>query len=301
MSGDNPYFGGEINSRQVPFATLLATTDPNAFVLVQLTSSGWRQVVNGQLIPYATGVLGEQLAAQTILNNTDTTYLNGAEFCVGYGTSAEQMINAGAMRAVATIPDPNATSVGTVSCIAGIPLSYTLLAAPGWNLLGNSLNQTISVASLFSDPDVVTTVWKWDAVKAGWQFYAPSMDAVMLQTYATGKGYDVLSEIKPGEGYWVNAKTQPALGTQSGNAFNLTAANLVAGWNLVATGNNVAPSVFNASLNAIAPAVGVGTLWAWDTPLSQWYFYAPSLEANGTATVISTSAPRRWGMEQGSG
>ena len=263
-----------------------AATAASPYVLIQLTpSSGWQQVVNGQLIPYATGVLGDQLAAQTILNNTDTTNLNGAQFCVGYGTSPNQMIAAGTMRAVATIPDPNATGVGTVSCIAGIPLSYTLLVPPGWNLLGNSLNQTLSVASMFSDPSTVTTVWKWDAVNAGWQFYAPSMDTPTLQTYATSKGYGVLSVINPGEGYWVNAKAQPTLGTQSGNAFNLTAANLVAGWNLVATGNDVMPSAFNASLNAIPPAVGVSTLWAWNNPSSQWHFYAPSLDANGTLSA----------------
>jgi hypothetical protein len=26
----------------------------------------------------------------------------------------------------------------------------------------------------------------------------------------------------------------------------------------------------------------ITTLWAWDNPLSQWYFYAPSLDKNGT-------------------
>jgi hypothetical protein len=149
---------------------------------------------------------------------------------------------------------------------------------PGWNLLGNSLNQGISVASVFGDPNVVTTVWKWDSAKTGWQFYAPSMDATALQTYASGKGYGVLSVINPGEGYWVNARVQPTLGAQSGNAFNLTAANLAAGWNLVATGNDVAPSAFNQTLGATP----LTTLWAWDNPSSQWYFYAPSLESNGT-------------------
>jgi alpha-tubulin suppressor-like RCC1 family protein len=90
----------------------------SSYVLIQLTSTGWQQVVNGQLIPYASGVLGDQLAAQTILNGTDTTNLQGAQFCLGYGTSAADMTAAGNMRAVATIPtDPNAASTATVSCI----------------------------------------------------------------------------------------------------------------------------------------------------------------------------------------
>jgi alpha-tubulin suppressor-like RCC1 family protein len=263
-------------------ATSSAVTAANPFVLVQLTSSGWQPVVNGQLIPYASGVLGDQLAAQTILNNTDATNLNGAQFCVGYGTSADQMIAAGTMRAVATIPDPNATGAGTTSCIvAGPPVSYSLALPQGWSLLGNSLNQALSVSSVYGDANAVSTVWKWDAGSMSWQFYTPLMDATALQTYATSKGYGVLSTINPGEGYWVNAKAQPTIGTQSGASFILTSTNLAKGWNLVATGNDITPSVFNTNLKASLPGTGVTTLWAWDNPSSKWYFYAPSLETQG--------------------
>ena len=94
------------------------------FVQMQLTSSGWQQVTNGQLIPYATGVLGDQLAAQTILNNTATSNLKGAQFCLGYGASATDMAGTGRMRVVATIPDPNATS--QASCL---PVSNAQLFA----------------------------------------------------------------------------------------------------------------------------------------------------------------------------
>jgi hypothetical protein len=168
------------------------------------------------------------------------------------------------------------------------------LLAPGWNLLGNSLNQALTVASVFGDPAVVTTVWKWDAANTGWQFYAPAMDAISLQTYATSKNYGVLSVINPGEGYWVNAKLATTLGDQSGTAFNLTSAHLASGWNLVATGNDVTPSAFNVSLSATPPAQGtvplnLTTLWAWDNTASSWYFYAPGLEAsNGLAAYITS-------------
>lgn len=168
----------------------------------------------------------------------------------------------------------------------GTALSVALSIASGWNLLGNSLSQVMTVASAFGDPTLVTTVWKWDVAAVGWQFYAPSMDAVTLQTYAVSKGYGVLSVINPGEGYWVNAKMAASLPAQAGTAFALTSANLVTGWNLVATGNDVTPSVFNTSLSATPPSPGaipinLTTLWAWDNPSLQWYFYAPSLEATG--------------------
>ena len=166
--------------------------------------------------------------------------------------------------------------------------------ATGWNLLGNSLNQTLSVVPTFSDAAVVSTVWKWDVVKAGWQFYTPLLTSTELQAYASSKGFSVLSVINPGEGFWVNAKVAASLGAQFGTAFALTSANLATGWNLVATGNDVTPSVFNISLSATLPAPGtipvsMTTLWAWDNALSGWYFYAPSLEADGgLATYIAS-------------
>ena len=164
--------------------------------------------------------------------------------------------------------------------------SQTLSFAQGWNLLGNSLNQALSVAPTFSDAAVVSTVWKWDIVNSGWQFYSPQLNATELQIYAASKGYGVLSVINPGEGYWVNARVATSLGTQSGTAFTLTSANLAAGWSLVATGNDVTPAAFNIALSATPPSPGtiplnLTTLWVWDNASSNWYFYAPSLEASG--------------------
>ena len=259
------------SARSVPRTLARAGSSPSAFTLIQLTSSGWQPVVSGQLIPYASGVLGDQLAAQSILNGTDTTNLKGAQFCLGYGTSADQMVASGTMRVVATIPDPNAAGVVTPSCLIGGPaVSYGMQVISGWNLLGNSLNQSIAVASLYGDSNAVNTVWKWDPATDGWQFYTPSMDASALQAYATSKGYAVLREIKPGEGYWLNARVQPSPGAQSGASFVLTAASLAKGWNLSATGLDITPSVFNANLKSSLPGTGVTTLWAWDAPSSRY-------------------------------
>ena len=113
---DNPALAGAANTLRLDQGPL-AERDASAFVLVQLTSSGWQLVTNGQLIPYASGVLGDQLAAQTILNNTSTAYLSGAQFCLGYGTSASDMIATGKVQLIATIPDPNLASAATGSCL----------------------------------------------------------------------------------------------------------------------------------------------------------------------------------------
>jgi hypothetical protein len=104
---------------------LMAAENPDALVLVQLASSGWYPLENGQLLPLVEGVLDDQLATQTILKDTDTKNLIGSQICAGYGigTDASEMISAERMQLIATIPDPNATYTGTWSCNVTIPIS----------------------------------------------------------------------------------------------------------------------------------------------------------------------------------
>jgi len=265
-------------------STCPVTTNPLS--LIQLTPTGWQTVVNGQLIPYASGVLGDQLAAQTILNGTDTSNLKGAEFCVGYGTSAEDMVNNGNIRAVATIPGATSTS----TCVVGSTISVGLNLTPGWNLLGNPINQSIAVVSKFGDASKVNSVWKWDTTKANWQFYAPGLDAAALQNYVTSQGYGILTEISPGDGYWVHAKVQADLGSMCGSSINLRQSSLSSGWNLVSTASPISAKEFNLTLSTTPPTAGqvpinMTSLWAWDANQANWYFYAPSLEAQGGSVL----------------
>lgn len=180
----------------------------------------------------------------------------------------------GRMQLVATIPDPNATGVSTQGC-------QVTLVPQGWSLLGNALQQNLLMDSLFKDPGLIHSVWKWDTGLNRWQFYSAAMDSINLQSYAKANGYGVLSEIKPGEGYWVNAKAPTVLGTPSGGLSGSTSTKLMSGWNLVATGSRVTPSAFIRSLGNTA----VTSLWAWDNENSRWYFYAPSLEAQSSSSL----------------
>jgi uncharacterized delta-60 repeat protein len=264
--------------KAMPAGIPLETTDSSNLVLVQLTSTGWQPVVNGQLIPYATGVLGDQLAAQNILSNTATAGLAGAQFCVGYGTSAEEMDASGRMQVVASVADTTAPSAASLSCL----VTDSLQVATGWNLLGNSREQGVLVNAFFSEPAWVTSVWKWDGAAKRWQFFAPNLEADALTTYASSQGFDVLSEIRPGEGYWVNTSSPASVMVQSGSPFDLPASSLGSGWNLVSTGTSIAPAAFNSSKN-----LGLTSLWAWDSALQAWYFYAPSLEAQGASALAS--------------
>ncbi len=169
------------------------------------------------------------------------------------------------------------------------PLSFNLNLSKGWNLLGNSLRESLAVATQFGDASKVNAVWKWDAAAKKWWFYSPTLDAAGLQSYATSKGYGVLAEVKGGEGYWVQTSAATSL-SLSGTAFSLTSSALVPGWNLVAHGADVSAPAFNISLSATPPIPGVvpqnfKTLWAWDSVAQDWYFYAPSLDAQGGTSL----------------
>ena len=257
-----------------------------AFTLIQLTPSGWQTVVDGQLISYASGVLDDQLAAQTILDNTDTTNLKGAEFCVGYGASAQDMVSNGNIRAVASIPGASTTS----SCVVGGTLSVGLSVAPGWNLLANPVNQILSMADRFDNVGTITSVWKWDGAAAQWQFYSPAMTASELQSYCASQGYAVLTAISPGDGFWINAKVAADLGSVSGAGIYLRQSSLASGWNLVSTASPITARDFNLSLSTTPPTaaqapINLTSLWAWDNTQANWYFYAPSLDGQGGSTL----------------
>lgn len=162
----------------------------------------------------------------------------------------------------------------------------------GWNLVGNSNFATIDVPATFGDSTLVNTVWKWNSSSGKWAFYTPTQSDGG-SAYAATKGYEALTTINGAEGFWVNAIQSfsrpvtdgtpvPALFFQD---LALSDA-LKSGWNLISIGDIRTPSDFNAGLVSTPPVPGfvqnnLTTLWAWDNTSSQWYFYAPSLEAQG--------------------
>jgi len=186
-----------------------------------------------------------------LINRTKrNAWPKGAAFCVGYDTSAQDMVNNGNIRAVAANPG----ACTTASCVLGGSGSVAWSVLPGWNLLGNTVNRSVMVATQFGDASKVNSVWKWDSPAARWQFYTPNLGAAVLQSYAANLGYDVLSEIQPGDGFWLQAKVQADLGTLSGGAINLRQGSLASGWNLVATASTITAKDFNLSLSTVPPA-----------------------------------------------
>jgi cyclophilin family peptidyl-prolyl cis-trans isomerase len=187
-----------------------------------------------------------------------------------------------------TVPTSGITSQNLVM-ISAIVVLPELALASGWNLVGNGRDAQIDVATTFSDAGSFLTVWKWNATQGTWAFHAPSLAAqggTVLADYAASKGYQSLTTIGGGEGFWINAKQAGSVAVSNGNAISIAALGptLINGWNLVSAGEAATPKQF-----CDAQTSGVTTLWAWDTANSAWYFYAPSLDTSGGLASYITS------------
>ena len=173
---------------------------------------------------------------------------------------------------------------------AAIRLRPSSLLIHGWNLLGNSVQATLQAAAIGSAAHV-SSVWKWLPSKGNWAFYTPWMTAHELAAYVLEKGYDPLTTINPGEGFWVNAKidfsAQLPVGAAVSSASFIN--QLPANWSLLAVGDNPVPRDFVSALFPLSSASSPITLWAWDSTLAQWYFYAPGLD-HGSVLVDYTGS-----------
>ena len=175
----------------------------------------------------------------------------------------------------------------------GTPPTVASLAQ-GWNLLGNGSLAALDVAASFGDASQVSAVWKWVAASANWAFYSPTQSDGGA-AYAAAHGFETLSTINGGEGFWVYAKLAFTAALPSGTAIASSSfATMSSGWHLIAIGDNSTPRAFNAALSATPPTAGqipinLTTLWAWSAEQQRWYFYAPNLEANGSLSSYISS------------
>ncbi|OFZ99572.1 MAG: hypothetical protein A3H35_03145 [Betaproteobacteria bacterium RIFCSPLOWO2_02_FULL_62_17] len=177
----------------------------------------------------------------------------------------------------------------------------------GFNLIGNSLNTTLIVATMFGNLDSpvagissnVLSVWKWNAVDGRWAFYSPLLSTAGNVSYAASKNYELLATINAGEGYWVNAAGPMALPAQGGSNFSWSGSSFTAlpsGFNLIANAGSATPSQFNSAVSVTPPGTGVvatdnfASLWAWDAVQVKWYFYSPLLESSGGLPAVKAYA-----------
>jgi hypothetical protein len=174
---------------------------------------------------------------------------------------------------------PDGVAVFRISGPSLTPVPHNgLNLVQGWNLVGNGSTAPMDVATTFTDASRFLTVWKWNPAQGKWAFHSPSLAGTALSDYAASHGYQVLTTIAGGEGFWVNAPQASSVILPRGNAISVTALGpkLNKGWNLVSMGETATPKQF-----CDAQSGGVTSLWMWDATKQAWYFYAPSLDASG--------------------
>lgn len=253
---------------------------------------------------------GSSVLVNTTTTSTTTTTSSSTTSTTSTSTSTSTTSTTSTSKIVTTTTTSSTGSSVTTTHVAATTTTTTTLGVvslqlvKGWNLMGNGMDQSLNVASAFGDSSLFTTVWKWVASKSAWAFYAPSLNGSSLTTYASGKGYDVLSTVNAGEGFWVNAAQATTINLQTGStqptgitssSFQAGASKaLPTGWSLISIGDNKTPSEFNLALSAAPPTTNAAplnltTLWAWDAGVSNWLFFAPSLVNNGTLNNYITT------------
>lgn len=79
-----------------------------------------------------------------------------------------------------------------------------LTCQPGWNLKSLGGDAVQSITEVINDiSNSAVSIWKWDASK--WSVFLPEQNDNGT-SYAQSKEFGLLSEIKPGEGFWVNCE-----------------------------------------------------------------------------------------------
>jgi hypothetical protein len=239
-----------------------------------------------------------QLNAPSSLGSSNVTTL-----VVGGVSSTFQVTAVGVTTTSTTTSTVASTTTTTV-------LNQSVSLVPGWNLIGNGYSNTFSVSSLFGNPDLIKSVWKWVASSSTWAFYSPSLTSDQLSSYAQQQTYQVLSTISPGDGFWVNSAIAQSVTLTGGSkvlssSFASTGTNALAhGWSLIAIGDNNSPDAFNTSLGGTPPSSGqaagnVNTIWSWDAVQLGWYFYSPTLVNNGTlSSYISNQSYESFGLNK---
>ena len=142
----------------------------------------------------------------------------------------------------------------------------------GWNLLSSDI--AFSVTEKLSDSSKFVSVWKWE--DNTWAVYLPGLDTA---AYAGSKGFNELTGIKAGEGFWVNCKAQETVtvsGVQETGSLSLTK-----GWNLV--------GLKTGTLKSVADLISgnedsIFSLWKWEN--NTWAVYLPG-EADGGAAYAA--------------
>ena len=158
--------------------------------------------------------------------------------------------------------------------------SLTFNPQCGWNLLSICVETPYtSVKDIFGNNlDHINSIWKWKS--NNWAVYIPQMPDGG-KAYAQAKGFDILTEINPGEGFWINAQQDFQMEIQ-GQSIEDTGISLSDGWNLVGLKANESISITEV-VNKIKTEnedLSIVSLWKWED--GKWAVYLPQAGKEAT-------------------
>jgi len=96
----------------------------------------------------------------------------------------------------------NSNKAQTLNVTGTQPADTSCSLTEGWNLIGLKSDEAESIADFVASNETkITSVWKWK--DGAWAVCLPGQ-ADSGASYAESKGFSLLSDIEPGEGFWVN-------------------------------------------------------------------------------------------------
>ncbi|MFN3534762.1 MAG: hypothetical protein ACK4WB_05160 [Desulfatiglandales bacterium] len=120
----------------------------------------------------------------------------------GLGPSYETLRGAIGNNGQTMILAKGRTMIVGVKTPAKVNLTGVLLKN-GWNLVGLIGGSSKSIGEIVGqNAQKIESIWKWVDNKK-WAVYLPKMGAAATSQYAQTKGFDIISVINPGEGFWV--------------------------------------------------------------------------------------------------
>jgi len=298
--------GADGDSVDVPLTVAFGVdTLPDAFSFPPRTGAAPGSVVTSHAVtitglnaPVAVSVQGGEYAInEGLYSGLPGTLMPGDRLNIRlaapttYGATRAAVVDAGGVQ-----------SVFQTTTIALGEQTLEPVLTTGWHMLGAALSHPLDPIDAFGHADLrlpgvsdkVESVWRWNAVTQKWQFYSPWITLAQNAQHAAAMGYEVLTTILPGQGFWVKAAEAVTLPAMSGTPLAGGASvfgSLPRAWSQLSSGAEQAPQEFNAEL---APPVNTGevpinfeSLWQWEPTLKNWLFYSPRLEAlpGGLANV----------------
>jgi hypothetical protein len=228
----------------VPQAKAAAAKN-GGLIVVQLTPAGW-SVVSGPVSAYVEGITEAERQALKILESVPPAIIPGAQFCVGYGDSVDQMLASDQLRVVAAIPGTDI--LVQLPCL----LSGTYLNGPPASLQGEAVQFT---ASVVGQGPTGTVQFKDGAANLGAAqaigAVSASLSTTQLSTSALAPGDHAISAAYSGDPNPVNAASTSGTLAHRVVAAKAATATQVSG---PATSLAGAPVAFTATVSGSTPS-----------------------------------------------